>query len=234
MIAYSRRLKWKSEGWRTATALSSIESACLLYGMKTHHKRCREKVKKNADISDIYWLSCYPKLTSVNRQNIPVKDVRSTHSDSMKAWTKSGLLAALFLENFPSVLYCGWLGGCSAKMEHVLKLHLYPVSLSPDSCFTFPTFLSLPSCTAHIQPLVWGATSHYGKFSESEELLVRMALIGGSNAFPRKGSWRWAHSNKKHVSATALPVDLTHFKAELRGPHTSCTQPDQQHDNDNR
>lgn len=42
---------------------------------------------------------------------------------------------------------------------------------------------------------------------------------GGSDVFPRKGAWRGAHSNKKHVSASALPVDLAHFKAELYVAH---------------
>jgi len=95
-LAANHHIRLISERSRNTEAWSN---GCwkLLIIKILHTTKGAEKKWSKCSLSDIYWLSCYPKLTSVNRQNKPVKYVRSTYSDSMKAWTKSGLLAALFL-----------------------------------------------------------------------------------------------------------------------------------------
>ncbi len=138
----------------------------------------------------------------------------------------------LFLENFLSVLYCGWLGGCSAEMEHVLKLHLYPVSLSPDSCFTF-SHLPIPPLLhgPHPTPRMGGYQSLWQIFRirrASGEALI------GEQCISKKRVLALSPLKQEARFCDCAACWFNTLQSELRGPHTSCTQPDQRHDNDNR
>ncbi len=139
----------------------------------------------------------------------------------MKAWTKSGLLAALFLAllfPFCFLLWLTWrLFSRNGTCFETSSLPRFSLS----RLMHYLTHLSIP-------PLLHGQhpTPRTGGY-QSLWLIFRIRRASGedgfnrgSNAFPRKESCVEAHSNKKHISATALPVDLTHIKAELHGPRT--------------
>lgn len=122
----------------------------LLHNMFIIWNNKHDKKWRKRSLSGIYWLSCYPKLTSVNRQNIPVKHLRSTHSNSMKSWTKSGLLAALFLaQKFPFCFLLwltwrlfSWNGTCfeTSSLPHFsLPTHASPFPPSYPSPPARPT-----------------------------------------------------------------------------------------------